>query len=113
MKTITELELAGQPPAERAITDQLIRQGRIKVVAVKEKEKRPPKPPRMPEPLESLVGRRVKLTLTNGDDLEGILHTVSRFEVVLILEDECEIVVLKHAIMTAQGGIDAPARAAR
>ena len=110
VKTISPLELANQPPAERALTNQLIKEGRIQVVSVNSpatspgkegKEKRPPKE-RTKEPLEGLVGKRCKITLLNGTTLEGDLEVVSKFEIVLTNEG-WSLVVLKHAIATAEG----------
>ena len=109
IRTISPLDLANQPPAERALTDSLIKEGRIRVVSAnspatspgKEKEKKRERPPRVPEPMELLRGRRCTVTLVNGDTLEGDLKEISKFEVVLST-GERSLVILKHAILCCE-----------
>jgi len=98
VKDITQAKLDALPPVEREIQNSLIRQGRLKVAGPGEKKGE--RPVRVPEPLEGLVGKPVKVILVNGTSIEGLLKTVSRFEVVLST-GERSLVVLKHAILMA------------
>ena len=107
--TISPMELANQLPAERALTDSLIKEGRIRVVSTnnpatspgKEGKEKPPKKERIKEPMELLRGKRVKLVLVNGTSLEGEVKEVSRFEVVLSTGGR-SLVILKHAILCCE-----------
>jgi sRNA-binding regulator protein Hfq len=103
MKATTQAELDALPPAEREIQNRLIREGRIRVVSPGEKGKeKGPKAPRVPEPLEALKGKQVRMSLVNGTSLEGALQTVSRFECVLTILGRGPVVILKHALALAE-----------
>ena len=100
VKDITQARLDALPPVEREIQNSLIRQGRLRVAGPGEKKGE--KPPRVPEPMELLRGKHVKIVLVTGATLEGTLQEVSRFEVVLLVDGTRSVVVLKHAVVMVE-----------
>jgi|SRR5208283_5386856 len=110
VQTITQKAFDALVPAQQAFYRNLIEQGRAKIVP--DGETIPPVPEKKKEggnhkterylpPFDRLVGRQVKILLTNGQYVEGTLEEVSQFEG-LLMTGTGTLVVFKGAIVTAE-----------
>lgn len=104
-RILTQTEFAALPATEKKMVELGIKEGSVRVIPVSyanevkaaDKKERKERPPRAPQPLERLQGKRVKLSLTSGGDIEGLLKEVAQYEIVFTIEER-DAVILKHII---------------
>jgi hypothetical protein len=64
---------------------------------------RPAPAPALPEGLlRPLLGKRVAIRLLFGDEVEGVLSRVDKFELLVTLPDGSAVVVLKGGVSTVR-----------
>jgi len=110
VRDISQREFDALVPAQQAFYRDLIKQGRARItpdagpgtmVPEKKRDRGDRQTERKPAPLDRLVGRQVRILLTNGQSIEGTLTEVSQYEAVLATATGT-LIVFKHAITTAE-----------
>lgn len=98
VRVLTPKELDQMPPGQRQFFNDLVAKGQAKIVDPDAKHERPDRKPRGSRPLDDLMGKKCKVTLTTNDILEGTIVGISMFEIVLLTNDGA-VVILKHGII--------------
>ena len=110
VRDISQREFDALVPAQQAFYRDLIKQGRARIapdagtippVPEKKRDHSTGRTERKTAPLDRLVGRPVRILLTNGQYVEGTLAEISQFEAVLETGTGT-MIVLKHAIVTVE-----------
>jgi sRNA-binding regulator protein Hfq len=110
VRDISQREFDALVPAQQAFYLNLIEQGRVRItpdagtippVPEKKRDRGDRQTERKTAPLDRLVGRPIRILLTNRQHVEGTLAEVSQFEAVLATGTD-PLIVLKHAMVTVE-----------
>ena len=110
IQKITQADFDGMGATRQAFIVEWIKAGQVKIVPTSEitaapkttKNATSKKPSEMKQgPLDRLRDKPVRILLVNGQNLNGTITEISRFEVVLDTGADT-VVVLKHAVISAE-----------